>query len=130
MKTIIHLTLTDEDRSDLAKRIHRNPATKHLVTRHEVTELVLDYIQQEIKDAYDEPVQEREASEPAAHVTREKFAELIDETQRNSESSLIPDWSALESACTRVLAHIDENKATNTINVGWCVSVIAATGAI
>jgi len=50
VKTIVHITLSDEDRSDLAKRIHRDPDTKHLVTRKEVTETVHALIQREIED--------------------------------------------------------------------------------
>jgi len=50
MKTIIHLELSDLERNDLAKRIDRNQDTKRLVTRKEVTELVLALIDDEMRD--------------------------------------------------------------------------------
>ena len=39
MKTIVHVELSDKERSDLAKLLDDNSCTKRLVTRKEVTEL-------------------------------------------------------------------------------------------
>ena len=49
MKTIIHLELSDEERSDLAKLLDRNPCTNRLVTRKEVTELTQTLVNDVLK---------------------------------------------------------------------------------
>ena len=54
MITNIRLELSDEERNDLAKRIDRNPDTKRLVTRKEVTDLVESLIQYEIERGYED----------------------------------------------------------------------------
>lgn len=64
MKTIIHLELSDEARNDLAKRIYRDPNTKVLVTRKEVTELVLSLVDYELERGRDDD-QSDEADPPA-----------------------------------------------------------------
>ena len=53
MKTIIHITLSDEARNDLAKRIDRKDTTR-LVTRKEVTELVNALVDYEIERGYED----------------------------------------------------------------------------
>ena len=59
MKTIIHLELSDEDRRDLARRIDRNPVTKRLVTRKEVTELVLTLVDDEVTKGWESTTDDR-----------------------------------------------------------------------
>lgn len=63
MKTIIHLELSDEDRSDLAKRMHRAPYTKLLATRKEITEFVHEFIQESIRDGREQPDESAEEAE-------------------------------------------------------------------
>lgn len=57
MKTIVHIELSDEDRSDLAKRLRRDPLNKGLITRTEIKELVHNFINQEIQDGCNQEVQ-------------------------------------------------------------------------
>ena len=44
MKTIIHLETTDEERRLIGVYLDRDSATKRLVTRKELTELISDYV--------------------------------------------------------------------------------------
>jgi len=59
MKTIIHLELSDVERNDLARRIDRDPVTKRLVTRKEITDLVLTLIQDEITTGWESTTDDR-----------------------------------------------------------------------
>jgi len=52
MKTIVHIELDDTKRRLLAVYLTRDPATKHLVTRKEVTELVCAFVSERISRAY------------------------------------------------------------------------------
>jgi len=142
VKTIVHIELSDEERNDLARRLERRD-TKRLVTRRDVQWMVSEYINQEIEDGRKENFGEEtgfpgdtEANTPVeehslgADPRGEALTEHADEARASVESSPMPSWSELNDACKKVLAHIDENKPTDTVNVGWCISVLAATGAI
>lgn len=121
MKTIIHLELSDEERSDWAKRIHRDPNTKVLVTRKEVVETVLHLVAQEIIDGREiemygdeEPEVDKQPQSVNPKVDDSKaFRELIDETlpfkpSRGDESYLYkskdPEMTKL---CTAILDATD-----------------------
>jgi hypothetical protein len=110
--------------------MYRDPNTKVLATRKEVTELVHALINQEIEDGRDEPTPEREESEPVVIPTRKAPVELDYEARAGTQGMLLPDRVDLQRACERVLAHIEENASTDSVNVGWCVSILAATGAV
>jgi len=104
MKTIIHLTLSDSDRSDLAKRIYRDPNTKVLVTRKEVTETVLALIQQEIEDGRD---QEEEGSVRRAEQEEKEVQPDVQPgfvASRGDEDYLAqPKDAGVAAACSRIL---------------------------
>jgi hypothetical protein len=59
MKTIVHIELSDSDRNDLARRIDRDPVTKRLVTRKEVTEHVLALVNDEITLGWESTTDDR-----------------------------------------------------------------------
>ena len=104
MKTIIHLTLSDSDRSDLAKRIYRDPNTKVLVTRKEVTETVHALIQREIEDGRD---QEEEGSVRRAEQEEKEVQPDVQPgfvASRGDEDYLAqPKDAGVAAACSRIL---------------------------
>jgi hypothetical protein len=85
MKTIIHLELSDEERNDLAKRIHGAPFTKLLATRKEITEHVLNFINQELKDAGD-----MIPGEDTLTVSKESMKELTQAIENSPTSGFVP----------------------------------------
>jgi len=107
VKTIIHLILSDLDRNDLAKRIHRDADTKVLATRKEVIEHVQNFISQEIKDGR-EQVEEDEGllfEEPRVNVMgSEDFTGATWEPSRGDEDYLAqPKDPGIAAACSRIL---------------------------
>ena len=104
MKTIIHLTLSDSDRSDLAKRIYRDPNTKVLVTRKEVTETVHALIQREIEDGRD---QEEEGPIRGAEQEEKEVQPDVQPgfvASRGDEDYLAqPKDAGVAAACSRIL---------------------------
>jgi hypothetical protein len=98
MKTIIHLELSDEERNDLAARIRRDPDTTLYATRKEITEHVLDFINQEIKNAR---VQETQAT-PCKPEPKKQAAAFI--PSRGDEDYLTqPKDPDIAAACHRIL---------------------------
>lgn len=59
MITNIRLELSDVERNDLARRIDRDPATKRLVTRKEVTELVNALVDDEVTKGWESTTDDR-----------------------------------------------------------------------
>ena len=59
MITNIRLELSDVERNDLAKRIYRDPNTKVLVTRKEVTELVNALVNDEVTKGWESTTDDR-----------------------------------------------------------------------
>ena len=100
MKTIIHIELSDKERSDLAIRIHRDPDTKVLVTRKEVVEHVQNFIAQELKNIQ-EPVPEMGTNIPKPD---EEIGIVGFTPSRGDEDYLAqPKDVEIAAACSRIL---------------------------
>ena len=111
MKTIIHITLSDVERNDLARRIDRNPDTKRLVTRKEVTEYTLALIAQEISDGQDIEVETAPKISSAGASERREEVERVPHDaapefvpSRGDEAYLAqPRDPGIAAACSRIL---------------------------
>lgn len=61
-------------------------------------------------------------------------AERVDDNSPGEEyRSITDDWpspsaATITAACRRVLQHIKENEASDTLSLGWCASTLLATG--
>jgi len=126
MKTIIHITLSDVERNDLAKRIDRDPVTERLVTRKEVTELVHTLIQDEITTGWESTTDDRGPQIEAVEREREPESNEdvpeggrgeVEPVPRESYATFIPtrgdeDYIArprdpkLATACSSILDNI------------------------
>jgi hypothetical protein len=71
VKTIIHVTLTDEERNLIGRYLHRNSVTKYLATRNDVKDLVAEFISDTLKRAhtgeYDDDADDNTEAEPVRH---------------------------------------------------------------
>ena len=140
MKTIVHIELSDEERNDLAKRIYRDADTKVLVTRKEVTELVLALVQQEVNEGREQEFEEfREELSDATEQLQERTGsdKVCPGTGKRSDAGGHPEEigiafapsrgdegylaqpkdPGLAAACSRILddAKLIENFAWDTI---------------
>ena len=95
MITNIRLELSDLARNDLAKRLDRDPVTKRLVTRKEVTELVEALINDEARKGWqDEEVQpvqrddDQRSAVPRARMPEQSFTEAAFVPSRGDEPYL------------------------------------------
>lgn len=117
MITNIRLELSDVERNDLAKRIDRDPVTKRLVTRKEVTELVETLINDEARKGWEdeevEPEREPESNEDVPEggrgevepVPRESYATFIP-TRGDEDYIARPRDPKLATACSSILDNI------------------------
>ncbi len=133
VKTIVHVVLSNSERNDLARRLARKD-TRHLVSRNEVTELVHALIDQELKDGRDdqpepdsipdEPTEEADTEQPD-DVAAECIPELVPDA-----STTLPDATELKKACASAIEHIDRHfdDELYPLNIGWCCSILVATG--
>jgi hypothetical protein len=138
MKTIVHIETTDEDRNKLYSVWNENSPSKKMVSRSDVTARVLTHIEEEIAQ-YDiqrlepDPATIEAPAEPlsikSAGIRNISVPQELLELKRTDDFTM-PTAAELADACNRVLEHIALNKETDTINVGWCISIIAATGAV
>jgi len=131
MKTIIHITLSDVERNDLARRIDRNPDTKRLVTRKEVTELVLALLQQEMEDGRDQSIEvdpeperqsngdsgQRRNGGGAQRVSRDADPSGFTPSRGDEDYLASPTDPGIAAACSRILddAALIEQFAWDTV---------------
>jgi len=143
VKTIIHLTLSDLERDHLSTLWYERST---LVSRNEVTQKVQDYIQDELRrsqngQAYavhdtnerrDKPtgndtIKVEESGESAGRTNLDGVCH--EEEQRGAQDYLaVPTAARLTTACRLVIQHIEENQADDTLNLGWCASILLQTG--
>lgn len=157
MKTIIHLVLSDEERSNLANWID-NKFSKRMVSRDEVSHLCQEHIHgllqggrgaREIRNELNKSHTDvgRGPSVPESPIRRggDGIPNLSDPVSSSVAENDIspggaepeseePKWESLPGAaeladaCRSVLAHLTLEGKTDTINIGWCCSTLLQTG--
>jgi len=103
VKTIVHIELSDEDRNDLAKRLSRNPADKHLVSRKEVTEFVHSLIHQEIEDG-----RNQEKEDAVEQTSDGKLRRSSGQERPSGDDPAAPDMGRLSQVAAFVASRGDE----------------------
>ena len=135
MKTIVHIELSDLDRNDLAKRIDRNQATKRLVTRKEVTDLMHSLVNNEIiegryQDGCEDTEAEPEPETPSdadsgqrgigrgtQRVSRDADPSGFTPSRGDEDYLTSPSDPGIAAACSRILddTALIENFAWDTV---------------
>ncbi len=132
MKTIVHVVLSDLERNHLAC-VWDDKYSSRLVSRNEVTTRAQTHFREELAQ-YAHPDQVI----PEPDSTPDAPAEGVDEDQPDSvgtectveHDGTLPDATELSKACECVIEHISRHfdDELYPLNVGWCCSILVATG--
>jgi len=142
LKTIIHITLSNLERSHLANFLDDRYSSR-MVSRDEVTKLCENAVHVGI--LHGKPLgeinngNENGTSEPAAGSTADEVTSVgLDSGGDRSIPGQLrgetiggepqPGATELAAACKRVLNHIALNQDDDCVNVGYCASILLATG--
>jgi len=137
MKTIIHLVLSNEERSHLANWID-GKYNKRLVSRDEVTLLCKEHITGLLQGgANGKPASQsipirRPSSVIQQTVDSGKENGVSDNGDRGTtKKGTLPTATELTAAIGKVLEHIALNTQgdnNDMLNMGWCCSILVAAG--
>lgn len=149
MITVIRISLSDLERGHLATALD-DKATSRLVSRNEVEDIYFQAVFTEVQrgqasfrfaveeqdDGNTDEVhdsdrgrvgQDGESNQPVA-ASETDGGDCGQERREYEDYLTVPTATGLANACRRVLEHIKEEATTDTLNLGWCASILLATG--
>lgn len=135
MKTIVHIVLTDEERNRISNSLAGKKNSK-LVSRAEINQLCQDYIRNIIARGHANDKNQSSTPQRTADQETDEAVRVEPGTTGNSgvsgdlqsDADSLPSAPKLAAACRRVIEHIENSEDDDTLNIGWCASILLATG--
>lgn len=141
MKTIIHIELSDLERSHLANALD-DKVNSRMASRNEVSLVAVNNLNIKVlagkaliglvKNDSESDTFERsttaEPSEVAGDGPESVGDNSVSGQSGNGYQGRLPTADELQRACERVLQHIELNEPTESISVSWCCSILMSTG--
>ena len=147
MITNVKIKLSDLERNHLAVAMD-NKVSKRLASRGDVTRVATNNVHikilggeeliklekanaGKIRDGAGRNVvpagESKEPTTARGHAVQNSGMEHQEE-RRTPSYLTSPSAAILSTACSRVLQHIKENESDDTLNFGWCASILLETG--